>query len=384
MFDFFLNLFGLKKPDAVFVLKDIDDEKTVLSAFRYRDCWIKCYRKGRRYIVAIYSVEEDEYANDFDFMLSCYRDKDFCAYFDSTLIGSLPKGQMAYLTVDRRQRKSCDEYLSFFRVVTQDGQNFEETKIDGQSFAPSSYFQTFQTIDLKQELFGAQKVKDKWKEYEDLSLIYFFRRIFTRFFCGEGEKDEEFEYEDEKLVPYEGIEPCKNHKLIVAENIGIDKLKKVFEKEFEDFAICRGYDVELLEVSKDKYFIRFPKGISTYDFLSYLYSIDDAYGMSKPNDFACYAYLETHKLKNVTGSLCMLCVDGDGYDFVLSDDGNAWATSEEENKVCEINCYSVYKKSPCTKYGYKPYPAEELANAKVVATYKGKNPDADQDELWDK
>ena len=40
MFDFFLNLFGLKKPDAVFVLKDIDDEKTVLSAFEYRDCWI--------------------------------------------------------------------------------------------------------------------------------------------------------------------------------------------------------------------------------------------------------------------------------------------------------------------------------------------------------
>jgi len=70
--------------------------------------------------------------------------------------------------------------------------------------------------------------------------------------------------------------------------------------------------------------------------------------------------------------------------FVLSDDGNAWATSEEGNKVCEINCYSVYKKSPCTKYGYKPYPAEELANAKVVATYKGENPDADQDELWDK
>ena len=65
MFDFFLNLFGLKKPDAVFVLKDIDDEKTVLSAFEYRDCWIKCYRKGRRYIVAIYSVEEDEYVNDY-------------------------------------------------------------------------------------------------------------------------------------------------------------------------------------------------------------------------------------------------------------------------------------------------------------------------------
>ena len=126
MFDFFLNLFGLKKPDAVFVLKDIDDEKTVLSAFRYRDCWIKCYHKGRRYIVALYSVKADEYINDFDFMLSCYRGKDFCAYFDSSLIGSLPKGQMAYHTVDRRQRKSCDEYLSFFRVVTQDGQNFEE------------------------------------------------------------------------------------------------------------------------------------------------------------------------------------------------------------------------------------------------------------------
>lgn len=382
MFDFFLNLFGLKKPDAVFVLKDIDDEKTVLSAFRYRDCWIKCYRKGRRYIVALYSVKADEYINDFDFMLSCYRGKDFCAYFDSSLIDSLPKGQMAYLTVDRRQRKSCDEYLSFFRVVTQDGQNFEETKIDGQSFVPSTYFQTFQAIDLKQELFGAQKVKDKWKEYEYFPLINFLRRVFMRTFC--GEKDNEFEDEDEKHVTFEGVEPSKNQKLIVAENIDIDKLKKEFEEDFENFSIYTGYDVELLEVSKDKYFIRFPKGISTDVFLDYLQSVDDAYGLSKPSDFACYAYLETHKLKNVTGSLCMLCVDGDGYDFVLSDDGKAWATSVEENKVCEINRYSVYKEIPCTKYSYKPYPAEELANAKVVATYKGENPDADQDELWDK
>lgn len=378
MFDFFLNLFGLKKPDAVFVLKDIDDEKTVLSAFRYRDCWIKCYRKGRRYIVAIYSVEEDEYANDFDFMLSCYRDKDFCAYFDSTLIGSLPKGQMAYLTVDRRQRKSCDEYLSFFRVVTQDGQNFEETKIDGQSFAPSSYFQTFQAIDLKQELFGAQKVKDKWKEYEYFPLINFLRRVFMRTFC--GEKDNEFEDEDEKHVTFGGIEPSKNCKLIVAENIDLDKLKSVFEKS-EYSPYIYNYYVEILEASDNKYFIRFPEGISTSDFISCLADVDDAYEEFKPSELSCYTYLETHKLKNVTGSLCMLFADEDGYWVALSDDGKAWVVSDEKY---EFGYENAWKETSCCMHNYKPYPAEELANAKVVATYKGEDEYPDQDELWDK
>lgn len=303
--------------------------------------------------------------------MSRYRGKDFCAYFNSSLLDCLPKGQKAYLTVDRRQRKSCDDFVSFYRIVTQDGSNFEETKIDAKSFVSSSYFQTFQTVDLKQELYGAQKIKDKWKKYvyEYFDLIFFLQRIAKRIFCKNNN-----EFEDEKRVTFDGIEPSKNRKLIVVENLDSDKLKKLLD-EYDYYA-------ELLETSDDKYFIRFPKGISTLDFLYCLYDIDDAFGKSKPSELSLYAYLEPHKMKNVTGNLCMVLFDDDAFWLALSDDGKAWVESDED---CELGYEIAWKETSCCTLKYKPYPAEELVNAKIIEVHKGEEGvDAFQDELWDK
>lgn len=55
MFELIFYLLGLKKPDAVLVFKDIDDEKSLLNTISLADCWIKCYRKGKRHVVVLYS-----------------------------------------------------------------------------------------------------------------------------------------------------------------------------------------------------------------------------------------------------------------------------------------------------------------------------------------
>ena len=363
MFDFFLNLFGLKKPDAVFVINNIDNEKYLLETLCLpTESRMKSYRKGRNIIAVFYSNKTDGSLNDFRLLLNFLRGKEFCVYFESSLLEGLPKGQKAFLSSDKKKRLSCDDFVSFYRIVTQDGSNYEEVGFNV-TFKPSSYLLNFQTIDLKYELYGAKRVRTK----RYLHLICDLWNIFMH-------------GDDEEKVIFEGIEPRKNRKLIVAENVNLDILRKYFEDDFKKYGSAYSYNVELLQTADGKAFVRFPDGICTIDFCD---CWDDILSDEKikTSDSNIYCYVEPCKLKNVTGNLCMLQRDEDGFDIVLGDDGKAWVRLDED---CEYDYYNAWKEVCGCVYSYKPYPAEELANAKVVATYKGEDEYPDQDELWDK